>query len=82
MQKVDFLSSFILPQFLRERACGEVLYFSTPLMGLLFPEAFPRLLVVGGAGESDPKDQIENKFNPLYGKAFISAASTHGCGEY
>lgn len=73
---------FIPPRFLQERVCGEGHYFSTPLMGLSFPEAFPLLLVVGGASKSDPNRQIKSKINPLYGKALISASSNHRYREY
>lgn len=72
---------FILPWFLQEQGYGEVLYFSTPLMGLLFPKPFPLLLVVGGAAESDPNNQIRDKFNPLNGKKFSCAASHHRSSE-
>lgn len=77
-----FILLFMLLWFLQEQVYGEVLYFSTPLMGLLFPEPFPLLLMGWGAAESDPNNQIKNKFNTLYGKRFISAASNHRYSEY
>lgn len=70
----------LYPRFLQEWVRREVLYFSTPLMGLLFPEPFPLLLVVWGTADSN--NQIKDKFNPLCRKNnFIFAGSNHSC-EY